>query len=482
MLLSKLGVGTAEVRLQVRGGLVRHLDALLEDRLGHHLPKTSLQGAGRLRSQHAAEVGVREFLDDLEGTLQRLQPSLHKVDVLQHDPTTVLGRLVQGIDRDLLLTLTHGDVHQAPVLLRDTQLPREAFDDRRGVRAWEKHEEERREAVRLLIGLGHVEGLLLHKVHAQVVHHKLRERCSQAVRPQDAEQEEAMEGLQVPAAAGQVRGLGPLFREPPLPAQRVLLHVLSEGASAGFEGGNMLEALQLRPLQVSEPSLRALRHGWRRWVWRRPDQDVQLLWLDSTRAHKNSQHEHSCHCELVRIEQTPPQVGEDLEGDDVLQEIHPQFELFLVELYHLLLLLLFFILREGILLLLGLVSVSFALLPLSGYLLLGQLLLRLFGLSKRHAVDSPRHHHHEGIEGVFVKGVHFSQVHHEEEEQGAAARRGPVKLRCLVDLRLCLLCHHDLLLHLVGGDLGILEATGALDLLPSLNTNLGAGEQHIVFR
>mmetsp|Transcript_65335 Transcript_65335/g.188181 ORF Transcript_65335/g.188181 Transcript_65335/m.188181 type:complete len:226 (-) Transcript_65335:1373-2050(-) len=76
-LLGELRVGAAEVGLQVRRGLIRDLDASLEDRLRDEIPEAALHGAWGFRRQEAAEVVMRELLDHLQGALQLLQPCLH---------------------------------------------------------------------------------------------------------------------------------------------------------------------------------------------------------------------------------------------------------------------------------------------------------------------------------------------------------------------------------------------------------------------
>mmetsp|Transcript_5033 Transcript_5033/g.13421 ORF Transcript_5033/g.13421 Transcript_5033/m.13421 type:complete len:561 (+) Transcript_5033:232-1914(+) len=97
--------GAAHVGLQVRGRLVGNLDARLQDGLGHNL------GEGRavdgLRAEEAAEIPVRRLCGNLQLALEMWDPTLHEVDVVQEDPTTLLGVLVQHSLGDGLLTLSH---------------------------------------------------------------------------------------------------------------------------------------------------------------------------------------------------------------------------------------------------------------------------------------------------------------------------------------------------------------------------------------
>mmetsp|Transcript_26582 Transcript_26582/g.76087 ORF Transcript_26582/g.76087 Transcript_26582/m.76087 type:complete len:240 (-) Transcript_26582:132-851(-) len=91
VLLRELGVGALEVRLQVRGRLIGDLDAALEDGLRDEVPEATLHGPRRLGGEEGAEVLVRELLHDLEAALELLEPVLHQVDVLEHDPAALLG-------------------------------------------------------------------------------------------------------------------------------------------------------------------------------------------------------------------------------------------------------------------------------------------------------------------------------------------------------------------------------------------------------
>mmetsp|Transcript_58221 Transcript_58221/g.136147 ORF Transcript_58221/g.136147 Transcript_58221/m.136147 type:complete len:248 (-) Transcript_58221:3605-4348(-) len=97
VLLRELRVRAPQVRLEIRGSFVSNFDALLQDRLRKQVPKWSLKWAWRLRCQHAPEVMVGELLDQLQCSLQGLEPRLHQMNILQHHPSAFSGYLVGHI-------------------------------------------------------------------------------------------------------------------------------------------------------------------------------------------------------------------------------------------------------------------------------------------------------------------------------------------------------------------------------------------------
>mmetsp|Transcript_30652 Transcript_30652/g.69674 ORF Transcript_30652/g.69674 Transcript_30652/m.69674 type:complete len:931 (-) Transcript_30652:423-3215(-) len=411
---------------------------------------------------------MHKLLNDFQGTLQLLQPSLHEVDVLEHDPSTLLCHLREVVERNCLLALAHGDVQEAAVGLRDAQFFAQRLHRRRGVHAGEQNEEIGADRSRLLVRYLHVEGRLLNVVLTQVVDDKLSECSSNAILPHNAEEEEAVEGCEVPGTAWKVRELRFLLREPTPPSERVLLNVLGQLASL-LEGLQPLESLQLAPLRLGEPCPRVLGHGRRVGVWRRTDEHISFFWTDLAGALQDLHGDHGNHCQLVCVQQASSSVVPDKKRDDVPEQLNPLLQLLASQFDDLLLFLhwlcdLFFFLLLVLVVLITFFCFDF---------LLGLLLGHLLGLPQGHAVDGPSDDRNEGVQGVLVEGVHLTEVHEQEEQQGTASPDRPVELGRLVDFDLRVLRNDHLLLHLVRCDLCLLQAQYQLCVVQDVALRIG---------
>jgi hypothetical protein len=79
------------------------------------------------------------------------------MDILDHEPVTLEGAVLEGIESDLLLTLSHGNVSEGLFVRRLSIFSTDALDIRRGVHTREEHEEGRLKDSHLVIDDLHVE-------------------------------------------------------------------------------------------------------------------------------------------------------------------------------------------------------------------------------------------------------------------------------------------------------------------------------------
>jgi len=86
--------GTPHIGAHVTRGLIGNLDASLQNGLWHNLGLwSSIDGLSR---EEASEVWMSSLSRNLQLALQVGDPALHEVHVVQEDPATFLGVLVQN--------------------------------------------------------------------------------------------------------------------------------------------------------------------------------------------------------------------------------------------------------------------------------------------------------------------------------------------------------------------------------------------------
>mmetsp|Transcript_14419 Transcript_14419/g.26593 ORF Transcript_14419/g.26593 Transcript_14419/m.26593 type:complete len:213 (-) Transcript_14419:5183-5821(-) len=152
--------------------------------------------------------------------------------------------------------------------------------------------------------------------------------------------------------------------------------------------------------------------------------------------------------QLVDLEQSPPDVVEDGEGDAVNQDLAPG--------------------RKLRISLLGKGGGLLALLDLD----LLDLLL--------HLIDAPVEYGLEGVEGIDVVGVDLDQVVHHEEEQRGPVADVTVLLGSDQDVGLSGLGYGTLLLDIKRDPLGLLESLDELDVLGDVTLGRGKLGQDVV--
>mmetsp|Transcript_20840 Transcript_20840/g.49406 ORF Transcript_20840/g.49406 Transcript_20840/m.49406 type:complete len:523 (-) Transcript_20840:4973-6541(-) len=420
VLLGELGVGAAEVRLQIRRRLVCHLDAPLQNWLWDKVPELPLHGSRWLGGEEAAEVLVSELLDDLQGTLQILQPSLHQVDVLQHDPVTLTVSNVQLRHGHHILALPHGHV---PVVLAQRQALRSLLAHGlhllHWIRAWRQDEENGRGAGGVLEGVpqNHREGrgaIAVHEVSAvgQDVADPFRHGSAAAVWTQGPKNQQLLEwnGIQALPVQGQFHLLGGNLVEPLLESVwRILLHVL----------GEILEAFQIVQLQHQAPVLD--RQPFRQRILhangeRGTQEVVEVCGIEILRQEaflEKLESQHGAENQLVPLKQASVHPAEDGHADDGDQPLCP----------------------------------------------LGNV------ISWLGSINGLVQEIHEGVQRVLIHVLNEAQLDDQEEEHGSLSRNGTVQLSGSVDLNLRLLGLLHLQGNLLGRGLGLLQALNQGDVV-----------------
>ena len=158
--LRELAERAAQVSLEVLRGFVGHLNGVLKDRLRNDFHVWKARG---LRRNEASELRVAiVFNDDFKFALEILHPVRHQVHVLDHDPVTIFGGVLQRINGFLFLTLTHRNVGEGSFLYRFTQTLAYIFDSGGGVNTREEYEEDWNPHRHNFVNLIHIESWLLY--------------------------------------------------------------------------------------------------------------------------------------------------------------------------------------------------------------------------------------------------------------------------------------------------------------------------------
>ena len=130
----ELSKGSSDVSLQVLRSFISDLNGILKNGLRNGF---ILWEWGRFRGNEASEVGVHVFAHDFKISLEDLEPALHEMHVLKHDPVTLFTSVVKGLDSDLFLTLTHGNVKECSLLDAYSVLSAYSFYIRSGINSGE---------------------------------------------------------------------------------------------------------------------------------------------------------------------------------------------------------------------------------------------------------------------------------------------------------------------------------------------------------
>jgi len=106
-------------------------------------------------------------------TLKSSHPINHEMDVLEHNPLTVLGRVNKAVFSNLLLTLSHGDVSESSVSGRFSYRSTNSLNNRSGIFTREKYKEDRSFLSGLLVINEEVESGLFNELFSHVFSNKL---------------------------------------------------------------------------------------------------------------------------------------------------------------------------------------------------------------------------------------------------------------------------------------------------------------------
>ncbi len=191
VLLVELADSTTQVSLQILRSLVRHLDGVLEDRLGNDF---LVRETWLFRRDEASEVRVAIVFDsDFESSFEISHPLNHKMDILDHEPVTGLCGILEGVKSDLLLTLSHRNVMETLIGVDFAILGTDTLHIGSGVHTREQDKEGGRLQCHLVIHDLHVEGRLLDIIDSKRLSHILCQSTVETVRSESSEQQNSVE-------------------------------------------------------------------------------------------------------------------------------------------------------------------------------------------------------------------------------------------------------------------------------------------------
>eukprot|EP00760_Papus_ankaliazontas_P013353 PhM_4_TR15700/c3_g1_i1/m.85001 len=231
------------------------------------------------------------------------------MDVVQHDPTTVLEALRHAVLGDLLLTLTQRDVVQLVVVVRDAVLLGHGLDLADGVDTRRQDKEDGRRRAGVLVRDREVHGLVGDEVLAELDTNEVLERLRETIWAQTTQHKEFLELREVLPVGGELFILGLLELDPLLPA-RGLGHVAGqrvEGRGGAVDLGERQHGL---PVRDGAPA----GHGLRRvdaLLLGTTEQEAELLAVDLAGAGQDGEAKQRREDELVPLEQTTRDVAVD---------------------------------------------------------------------------------------------------------------------------------------------------------------------------
>mmetsp|Transcript_31441 Transcript_31441/g.79873 ORF Transcript_31441/g.79873 Transcript_31441/m.79873 type:complete len:501 (-) Transcript_31441:6606-8108(-) len=200
--------GALDIEADPLGGLVGHLDAVLQHRHG--------EDARRVRREPQAEGLVRRLrLELFAHALQLHHPAAVHVAVLQHHPVPRLVRLLDVLLRNRPLSLPQADnLHR----LAEALFVRELVQRGVGVSAGREHKNEGGAGVGVLVAGRKVEGGRLDELLAHLLGDVEHDRGDELIGADAAHDEQAAEGVALAPLAGEVVrvGLGALEHVAPV--------------------------------------------------------------------------------------------------------------------------------------------------------------------------------------------------------------------------------------------------------------------------
>jgi hypothetical protein len=218
----ELADGATKVSLEILRSLVRNLDGVLQDGLrdDFHVRETR-----RLGRDEASEVLMAVIIDgDFEGALEFSHPLSHEMDVLDHEPVTLLGSVLESIHGNRLLTLSHRNVGEGLVKGSLAILLADALDIRGGVHTREEHEEGWGLDRHLVVDNLHGERWLLNELDAEGLRHILGKSTGKTVRSKGSEEKDSVEEADILEALRELGGLSLFITIPFLPLKSFGLH------------------------------------------------------------------------------------------------------------------------------------------------------------------------------------------------------------------------------------------------------------------
>ena len=361
--------------------------------------------------------------------------------ILKHDPSALLGVLLEDGLRWSLLSLAHADIDQTLVVNTDAPLSAEVFHERGRIDSSKEYEENRSLVVGLIVGGLHVERFLRHVLFSHGIADEGSQTRWESIGPQGSEQYQLLECRQILLVRSRELGVLNVFHvDPGGPFVAVTLHRISKTGKTiqPFEG------LDLGPNALGQPLLQRS-HVARICDGLVLDQVLRFLRVQLVVVHQYLQGEGRQNRELIALEQSPTDVVEQSQSDAVLEAFTARLDL------------LVFFLRMFLPMLLLVVVAA-----------VGQgvgIATDQINCSEEDLLECSQ------AENVIC--VNFGQIIHQEEEQGASVGHGPVSLTRTEDVRLSLFGEGALVLNIVANTLRLLQALDELNVLG--NVALGAG-------
>ena len=100
---------------------------------------------------------------NFERSFELSHPLCHQMDILDHEPVTFRSTVLEGIESDLLLTLSHGDVSESLIILSLSVFGTDSLDVVRGVNTREEDEESWLMDSHLVVANLHIERWLINE-------------------------------------------------------------------------------------------------------------------------------------------------------------------------------------------------------------------------------------------------------------------------------------------------------------------------------
>ena len=116
-----------------------------------------------------------------EISFENLQPTLHEMYVLEHDPMSLFTCIVKCLDSNIFLTLSHGNIKESTLLDRYSTLSPNSLYIGSGVNSREEHEENRCLWVHFCVCSEDIKWSLFYKSFTKILEHKLCECTRQSI-------------------------------------------------------------------------------------------------------------------------------------------------------------------------------------------------------------------------------------------------------------------------------------------------------------
>jgi hypothetical protein len=154
-------------------------------------------------------------------TIEAVEPALHEMYVLQHDPVTFLRAIEDGFLSTVFLTLTHGNINETSIVRSDVISSSDSLDFRSGIDTWEEYEEDGHSLRGFCEGFSDAERWLLNVSFTHLFMNESTECRWQSIRSECSKNEQSVEWLQILEGFRKISGFGFFFTVPFLPLEDI---------------------------------------------------------------------------------------------------------------------------------------------------------------------------------------------------------------------------------------------------------------------